>query len=137
MKRSVVVEIDIDEDEPGYSYFEGDVDGDRNKFRIVVRKEITSIPVKYSSVNTLAHECGHMISEIFGLPGMKYDPRHPRREHTGKETFGELVMKSEREAWDLGALALNFDIDRRECLEHYESKYDLKSSPILSYAEVK
>jgi hypothetical protein len=134
MKRRVQVTIDVDTEEPGGTYFQDSVSGDTDRFLIYVRADSPSPGIKNPAVIGLAHECGHMIGEIFRLPGQAQDPRsHDTEPPTGR-THGERVYQCEVEAWDLAEMVLSFDTDRRECLDTYARR---GFKPALTYKEVR
>jgi hypothetical protein len=123
MRRFITVEIDIDEELVGESYFQGDR-FNLDRFFIVVRRDdepIANDP--HHNAIGLMHELGHLVATVFNLPGMKYDPRNPNRTHLGQESFGQLILKSEQEAWDLTDFMFHRDRQREYYLNTYRRDY--------------
>ncbi len=139
MKRKVTVTIDVDTEQLGDSYFQDHSGTDCNIFEIQIRKDsIQSDKNELPGVFTLAHECGHMIGEIFSLPVMTNDPRgHRSRMAVVGKDAGERVYQSELEAWTLAETILEFDRDKWRCLDAYAKSWRVKVKPILSYEVIR
>lgn len=123
MRRFITIEIDLDEELIGHTEFRL-CGSDPNKFFITVRKDDAPIANEpWHNAIGLAHELGHAIAVIFNLPGQKYDPRNPNRTHLGQESFGQLMVKAEEEAWNLTDFMFYRDRQREYYLNTYRRDY--------------
>ena len=138
MRRQIIVEIDVADDIEGHTYFKDNVQGDINHYKICVRRDSGVTPTQHQSLFGLAHECGHMLGVIFGLPGMLNDPRSFCRSAVPVLDYGDAIPQSEREAWDNAELIISLAVQRREYLKTYQSLYnpDLFFDPRKFYREI-
>jgi hypothetical protein len=138
MKRFIQVEIDINTEIEGPSYFQDNTSGDIDRYRITIRKDSTLFE-RNSALLAFAHECGHMIGTIFGLPGMAHDPRSFNRVMSQSLSYGDAVLNSEAEAWDNAEIMLELMTQRKTCLGNYRRLYnpDLVFNFRNFYTEVK
>lgn len=102
-----------------------------DEFTITVCKDLhtsgyTEVPDLIA--NALAHEFGHVIGYALNLPGAKADPRSPLCNigYGLAFNYGDAVIASETEAWDIAEKMLSFQTTRREALASYKEGYGLK-----------
>jgi hypothetical protein len=123
MKKTVTIEIDIDTDCPGVTAahipsFNG------TKCKVDIRQDIKNIGLGVDSqviAAYTAHELGHILGYICELPGNLADPRMLSGQMNASELpHQQLVMNSEREAWDLAEEMFKVKQVRQLALRTYE-----------------
>ena len=120
MKRQYTIHIDIDTDMTGDAFFRQETE---NSGEVFIRADDEPIPHdKNWALFCLAHELGHAVAEILDLPGMRDDPRNRYRPFREK-SFGEGILNSEREAWDIANL-IAFGKHRDHYFSGYANAYE-------------
>lgn len=123
MKKKITIEIDIDTDCPGVTAahipnFNGTM------CRVDIRQDIGNIGMGADSqviAAYTAHELGHILGYICELPGNLSDPRMlSGRMNATELPHQQLVMNSEKEAWDLAEEMFKIRQVRQLALRTYE-----------------
>jgi hypothetical protein len=129
MKRKITVEIDIDTDRDGETRLHGKTPND---FTIDIRSDIADAFGNKPGIVpcTLAHELGHLIGHVFNLPAAANEPRSLFHEttHTLTESFGQRILASENEAWDIAELLLLESQLRRIAIRGYEEGFGVNNT---------
>lgn len=134
MRRFITVEIDINDEIDGSCLFRDYVFSNPDKFIIEIRRDSEFMGSQHSMI-AFAHECGHMIASIFRLPGYMNDFRSYIHDRPLKISCQDGMIQSEKEAWNLAALMLDFERQKRNYLSTYEPRVIF--DPVKFYEEIK
>lgn len=118
MKAQFTITVDVDTEDRSETIMRVVSD---DLFKVYVGRNAAVAPGSTERDKVLGgvlHEIGHAIAIGLSLPGAMGDIRNPNRKMMSRQSMGEGILLSEREAWDLADKI--FQVVKHDCLADYQ-----------------